>query len=76
MIHEYPNGRRGIRAFAVYSSNTRMDGAAFVHSRSIRGWLLLEALRARMDESARQALCRACRDREGLFQSLLAESFG
>ncbi|MCZ7549319.1 MAG: hypothetical protein M5U11_09265 [Anaerolineales bacterium] len=45
-----------------------MDGAASVHSRSIRGWLLLEALRARMDESARQG--------EALFQSLLAESFG
>ncbi len=44
-----------------------MDGAIFVHSRSIRGWLLLDALRARMDESARQG--------EALFQSLLAQSF-
>ncbi|GIK08572.1 MAG: hypothetical protein JETCAE02_01410 [Anaerolineaceae bacterium] len=45
-----------------------MDGAVFVHSWSIRGWLLLEALRSRMDESARQG--------GALFQSLLAESFG
>ena len=31
--------------------------------------------RGRMSEAERQAPCRACRDIEGLFESLLAESF-
>ncbi|GEM_PF-3818615 len=35
----------------------------------------IESLRGRMGESTRQALGRACRDLEGLFESLLAESF-
>ncbi len=36
----------------------------------------VESLRGRMGESTRQASGRACRDLEGLFESLLAESFG
>ena len=36
----------------------------------------VESLRGMMSESERQALCRACRDIEGLFESLLSESFG
>jgi len=36
----------------------------------------IESLRGRMSESERQALGRACRDLEGLFESLLSESFG
>ena len=35
----------------------------------------IESLRGRMGESERQALGRACRDLEGLFESLLAEAF-
>jgi hypothetical protein len=40
----------------------------------------IESLRGRNSpfkarESTRQASCRACRDMEGLFESLLAESF-
>ncbi len=35
----------------------------------------IESLRGRMGESTRQALGRACRDLEGLFESLLAEAF-
>ncbi len=34
----------------------------------------IESLRGRMGESTRQALGRACRDLEGLFESLLAET--
>jgi len=36
----------------------------------------VESLRGRMGESTRQALGRACRDLEGLFESLLVQSFG
>jgi hypothetical protein len=35
----------------------------------------VESLRGRMGKSTRQALGRACRDLEGLFESLLAEAF-
>jgi hypothetical protein len=35
----------------------------------------IESLRGRMGESARQALGRACRDLEGLFESLLNQAF-
>ena len=36
----------------------------------------IESLRGRMGESMRQASGRACRDLEGLFESMLSESFG
>ena len=35
----------------------------------------VESLRGRMSEEGRQAPCRACRDIEGLSESLLAQSF-
>ena len=54
-----------------FFTNTRMDGAIFVHS-WFYSWMAVfarvESLRGRMGESARQV--------EGLFESLLAESFG
>jgi hypothetical protein len=36
----------------------------------------IESLRERMSEGEMQAPCRACRDIEGLFGSLLNQSFG
>lgn len=36
----------------------------------------IESLRGRMSVSERQAPCRVHRDIEGLFESLLSESFG
>ena len=41
----------------------------------LAGVVRVESLRGRMGESERQALGRACRDLEGLFESLLAEAF-
>ena len=35
----------------------------------------VESLRGRMSEAERQALCRVHRDIEGLFESLLSQSF-
>ncbi len=53
-----------------FFTNTRMDGAIFVHS-WLYSWMVsvarVESLRGRMGESTRQV--------EGLFESLLAESF-
>jgi hypothetical protein len=53
-----------------FFTNTRMDGAIFVHSWFYSWTVVLarvESLRGRMGESARGV--------EGLFESLLAESF-
>ena len=53
-----------------FFTNTRMDGAIFVHS-WFYSWMVVfarvESLRGRMGESTRQV--------EGLFESLLAEAF-
>ena len=53
-----------------FFTNTRMDGAIFVHS-WFYSWMVyfarVESLRGRMGESERQV--------EGVFESLLAEAF-
>jgi len=53
-----------------FFTNARMDGAIFVHS-WFYSWMVsvarVESLQGRMGESERQV--------EGLFESLLAESF-
>ena len=53
-----------------FCTNTRMDGATFVHSWFYSRMVVLarvESLRGRMGESTRQV--------EGLIESLLAQSF-
>jgi hypothetical protein len=50
--------------------------ALLVPFATLRGCSARDFVRGRMGESALQALGRACRDLEGLFESLLAESFG
>jgi hypothetical protein len=52
------------------------DSAVTLQEEFVGRVVRVEGLRGRMSEAGRQATCRACRDIEGLFESVMSESFG